>query len=607
MKRRSRWFSILVSLGVVFSLMSFAVQAPQARASGEKHSAASKANKPCKRNTPVGTIKYSDWEFPATLNVLQTTETVSQETEAGMYDGLFLYNHSGNLIPDVATNIPTTANKEITNGGKTITVHIKKGLRWSNGQPLTSADVKFSWEVDNNKATGPYCLGFGCDQIAKIDTPDKYTVVFHFKSVFAPAVDSAIEGINLIPIKWAGASGGWASGDVAGAAAKMEATTFNFENDTYPTNGPFQVASFTLNDRIILKPMKYYQTLACGAKIAQPLFVFYSSKPGMIAAAAAKQTDITQDYTPADLVTLLQHKNVFTTYNAAGLEWEHFEFNVDPTYNGKPNPVANHNVRLALALALDKQGLIRSALGLNAKQTQQIIGWNMWVNTPKVKQAFVDKSITGQWDPIAKKYTTQTGSGQALADAKTLIKDSPCASGCTLDFATTSGNPVRQAQEAVAAHSWAQLGVQLNPNYVPASKFFGTFPEDGTLSTGSFQIGQYTGNITSIDPSGYNVYLDPNFCDRHAAVHSATNGNNVCEVDPAIHKAFVAGAGTLDPKKRQKEYSFIQETYNKNAWWIVLYYRGDEETSDGVNKAYQTSFVQSYSEWNMYKWTTGKS
>jgi peptide/nickel transport system substrate-binding protein len=45
-----------------------------------------------------------------------------------------------NPVPDAATAIPTAANGLLTNGGKTYTFHIKPGIKWQTGAPVTSTD-----------------------------------------------------------------------------------------------------------------------------------------------------------------------------------------------------------------------------------------------------------------------------------------------------------------------------------------------------------------------------------------------------------------------------------------------------------------------------------
>src|SRR4029077_18307977 len=132
---------------------------------------------------------------------------------------------------------------------KTITVHMKKGLLWSNGTEITSKDFWMGWKIGLDKATGPACSGT-CDHITRIDTPDKYTLIMHLSSVYAPAIPYAIPG--PWPVKWAGA---WGNLDFHAAALKLgQDATYNFEGPGYPTNGAYTITQFVKDDRIVLNP-----------------------------------------------------------------------------------------------------------------------------------------------------------------------------------------------------------------------------------------------------------------------------------------------------------------------------------------------------------------
>jgi peptide/nickel transport system substrate-binding protein len=114
---------------------------------------------------------------------------------------LFAYkpNTSETVSPDLATELPTTANGGITDGGKTVTVHIRQGVRFSPpvNREVTSADVAYAIErAANPNVANPYFgayFGAGAPAplvgttsssykggpIPGIQTPNKFTIVFH--------------------------------------------------------------------------------------------------------------------------------------------------------------------------------------------------------------------------------------------------------------------------------------------------------------------------------------------------------------------------------------------------------------------------------------------
>ncbi len=81
---------------------------------------------------------------PASLNELliegQTTATIVPL----IYSYLLTIDGDGRLVPDVAAEVPTLANKGISADGLTITYHLRKGVKWQDGVSLTARDVVFS-------------------------------------------------------------------------------------------------------------------------------------------------------------------------------------------------------------------------------------------------------------------------------------------------------------------------------------------------------------------------------------------------------------------------------------------------------------------------------
>jgi peptide/nickel transport system substrate-binding protein len=564
-----------------------------AHASGSK---ASSIPVRCKtRNKATGTLKYSDWQFPDSLNTYQTTSEVSFETIASVHDDLVQYDDQSHLFPVLLGNLPSLKNGEIKDGGRTIIARLKQGLRWSNGAEITAADVKFGWRVLMSKISGPYCSGT-CDVISSIDTVGKYEVIFHLGSSYAPFFPNGLP--EVWPVQWKGA---WKANDVNAAAKKLfQDSTYNFESSSYPTDGPYQVTEFVKDDRIVLNAMKYYSTLSCGAKVQTLIFAFYSSKPGMIAAASSHETDVTTDYTVADLPELRQHINAYQLSDEPAYEVENLVFNVDPKYNGKPNPLHNIKVRQALALALDKYGLIQSALGMSKRQAQDVIAWSPLVITPELVQPFGDKALRGQWDPLAHAYMANTGTGKAEADARKLLAQAGYANGFSLDGVTTDGNPVRVSQFAVLQNNWHQIGVTFNPSYVPLDHLNASWEQGGLLQHGAFQVAMFD-DVGYPDPDSFKFEYQHQYIDREQKQHDVGNANIAGIHDKSFDTAFNKAASNYDPKMRQYWYTIWQVGVNQKAYVIPLYYRSAINTVDPAVGNFKPNPTSS-NEWNTWAW-----
>ena len=95
-------------------------------------------------------------------------------------DGLIAHDRQGARIPRIATSW------NISDDGKTYTFHLRKGVKWSDGQPFSSADVVFTL---NNFAKLNTYLSKLAPMITKVETPDDDTVVVGLSNPVTAAME----------------------------------------------------------------------------------------------------------------------------------------------------------------------------------------------------------------------------------------------------------------------------------------------------------------------------------------------------------------------------------------------------------------------------------
>ena len=134
-----------------------------------------------------------------TLNVYTTASL--GDVESAVVEGLLAPDQHAHYVPVLATEVPTLRNGGIvlTHDGAAmrITYHLRPGVKWHDGAPLTSADVKFTWQA----VSDPRFLGESKDgtrEIESIDTPDDLTVVVNYRNV-APSFASTLFTFGILP------------------------------------------------------------------------------------------------------------------------------------------------------------------------------------------------------------------------------------------------------------------------------------------------------------------------------------------------------------------------------------------------------------------------
>lgn len=99
-------------------------------------------------------------------------------TRTVSYESLVTWTQDWTGIqPDIAEAF------EVSDDAKTFTFHLRKGMKWSDGEPYTSADIKFFWEDvilndDLTPAKPNWIKSAG--ELAEMEFPDDYTVIFKF-------------------------------------------------------------------------------------------------------------------------------------------------------------------------------------------------------------------------------------------------------------------------------------------------------------------------------------------------------------------------------------------------------------------------------------------
>lgn len=184
-----------------------------------------------------------------TANPIYAQSGVDTSVSKLIFSSLFAYNSSDQLVGELASSY------QVNSLGNIYTVHLKPNLTWQDGQPLTSKDVVFTYDlIENPDAQSPL---FNSWQGVKVTADGLLTVTFNLPDSLASFPQSLTNGIlpehllNTVP------------------ASEMRSATFNtqdpvgsgpfswqsiFVNGTSPTNAEEQIALLPFNNYVLGKP-----------------------------------------------------------------------------------------------------------------------------------------------------------------------------------------------------------------------------------------------------------------------------------------------------------------------------------------------------------------
>jgi peptide/nickel transport system substrate-binding protein len=153
---------------------------------------------------------------------------------------------SNSLVPVLVTRIPSRENGDISADGTRITYHLRRGVRFADGKPLTSTDVAFTYRAIMDPRNNVLSVD-AYQRVASLRTPNAQTVVIRLKAPWNAAVTRLF------------AQSDFAFGILPAHA--FESTLLQraaWEQHPFGT-GPFRVVSWRRGDRIVLQPNPYFR------------------------------------------------------------------------------------------------------------------------------------------------------------------------------------------------------------------------------------------------------------------------------------------------------------------------------------------------------------
>ncbi len=502
--------------------------------------------------------------------------------------GLGKWDDKNNFVPDLASEVPTLANGGVSADGLTITWHLRPGLKWSDGQPLTSADVAFTWtSIMDPKTICVACGGY--DKIGSIDTPDATTVVIHFKELYAPWY--------TLFTTWGNGGGPILPKHILDGHTALQSDPFIHWPKV--ASGPFVITDWVAGDHITLLPNPNFYNGR--AKLDRIYIKFLPDPETTLAGMKTGDIDMSPDFTESDIPTITALAPAIHLDAKPGNFFDHYLFNLGITNSTVTDasgkvignsdaagfcPFQDVRVRKAISLGIDRFSIVKNLLF-----DKTTVPGDLWINS--------------YWDAQLKPYPFDPATAAQLLDEAGYkvgadgIRHGMCNGVDTklsINFVTTT-KQIRKDMALAAQSDLLKIGIEFKPTHITSTVFFGSYTDNGPLAMGQFDMADYA---TGFYPDPYPSTQDF-MCEAvpSKATPAGQNFYHIC--DATLEKLFTDSLKSADPTVRKPIFDQIQQYQSDNYLFIPIYAWANmavytDRTVLGPWGAYSTWF------WDMEAW-----
>jgi peptide/nickel transport system substrate-binding protein len=402
------------------------------------------------------------------------------------------YSYKPNILLTGEAQLETTPVQKVT-------YNINPQAVWSDGEPITSTDFKYTWDqVANGDAIYDRS---GYQDIESVDDSDPATAVVTFKQGKTYA-------------DWKGTLFGGQFGIYPSHILQGKDRNAEVKSGYTWSGGPW-IATWEQGSQITLKPNpKWYGDKP---KLDEVIFKVQADTSSEFQAFKAGETKVIYPQPQLDAVDQIQ----------AGLSDVNQEISAETVnaealwFNNSAAPFDNMAVRQAVGYSVDRDAIVEALFGKLGVHTAL-----QYFNNGPVIDHFSDTEAFSQYKPDMNKVNSLLqGAGYTKgSDGKWSKGGQPL----SFTIKSTQGNKRRELTEQILQQQLSKAGMTLNIENVKSGDLFGDI-----LPKGDFQLTLYAGVLTSLAPVTYNQMYSGNI-PTEASGFSGNNWTrtNIPELDP---------------------------------------------------------------------------
>lgn len=468
-------------------------------------------------NTPAHGDTFIEASIGDASNLLPvlSSDSASSDISSLVYNGLVRYDKNLKIEGELAESW------EISEDNLTITFKLRKGVKWHDGAPFSSADVLFNYQLYTDPKT-PTAYAESFKQVASVAAPDPFTFRVTYPQPYAPALISwgmpihpkhLLEGkdVTKSPLSRAPVGTGpyllseWSSGE----KIVLEANPDYFEGEPYIK-------------RVVYRIIPDQSTQFLELKTGSLDFM------GLTPLQFDRQTETTT------------FKRLFNKYNYLNFGYSYLGYNLNrPLFQDK-------RVRQALTYAIDKQEIIEGVLLGYGQAATGPYKPDTWVYNTSVKKYGYDPAK-------AKQLLAEAGWSDSDGDG-ILDKDGkPFA----FTIVTNQGNDLRAKSGEIIQRRFRQVGVDVQLRIIEWATFLKEFINPGNFDA---TILGWTGGP---EPDQYNIW--------HSSKTGPRQLNFIGFKNAEVDEILEQGRRTFDLQKRKRYYDRFQDILAEEQPYTFLY------------------------------------
>jgi ABC-type transport system substrate-binding protein len=492
------------------------------------------------------------WTKPVTFNPLYSTAGSEQGVERQIFGALVRVNDKLETVPDLAEKV------DVSPDAKTYTFTLRKGINFSDGQPLTSKDVRFTFERAVDKRAATYWRGrlldiqgateYGDQQapsISGLETPDDYIVKMTLRKPDSTWLLTLgdFSGLCILPEH------------ILKDVAPDQLQPHPFSLNPNVSAGAFQFVQYQTDQYAELKRNDSY-----GGTRAKLDRIFFKILAVDAALAQMERGELDLMIVPTSETDRMKKVPTLTVVSVPSPSIDFLAVNMAKDY------LQDKRVRQAMQYAIDRESIVKAIYQGEAQLVNQTIIGPDWMGMPDLNM-----------------YPFSPDK------AKQLLKDANWDSGHSLQILYSPGTKERDAYMPIIQQQFKEVGIGMN--IVSAEAIEVT----RRRNAGDFDLVQVGGGIFRQDPNVSGKYME-------TVNWVPVGGNYGHYTNTRLDELFPQGRSTADLNKRKQIYTEAASIMNDELPWIYLW---SPNSIFAVNKrlvGFKPPSYATHDMWNAEEW-----